>query len=212
MTLPAERDLDTPARVIPFAFEQMMKNVWTSMPGIVESYDAATRRAVVRPALEACLSDGSTVRRRPIANVPVVSPACGGVSATVCLVEGDAVWLSFSMRGLAAFLLEFTDAPATLTSFFSATDAVCFPGFGPGPSSTFRPASDLPHGFSSGISLQSNDGSVHVSVSEDAVRVRAAGDTQVDVLENEVVIKAAAVKIESGGTTYTFDPTTGKFA
>ena len=203
MTLPSESVLDDLKKTIPWAFEQLMKNVWTSMPGIVEEYDAATRRALVRPCIEACLDDGLTVPRRAIADVPVIAPSCGGVTVTYCLSAGDAVWLSFSMRGIAAFKAEFLDAPATLTSFFSATDAVCFPGFGPPPTEAdFAPSSAESHGFSSGVSLQSVDGAVHVSVSPEAVRVRAGEDAEVNVLEGEVCLElgdSVSVRLTSSG-------------
>ena len=190
-TLPAERDLDTPAKVFPWAFRQLMKDLWVGgIPGIIESYDGTKRRAVVRPALEACFTDGSTVPRRAIANVPVIAPGCGGVTTTFCLTEGDAVWLAFSMRGMAKFKEEYVDEPATLTSFFSANDAVCFPGFGPPlTDANFAPSADEGHGFSSGVALQSNDGAVHVSVSENAVRVRAANDAQIDVADGEICLR-----------------------
>ena len=39
------------AQAIRFAIRQSLKDLYTCMPGIVESYDAETRRAVVKGAL-----------------------------------------------------------------------------------------------------------------------------------------------------------------
>ena len=124
----SEEELDTMAAAVPFAIEQAVKGLWSGMPGIVEKYDAATRRAQVRPAIMGCDTDNRMLKRLPIIDVPVIAPSCGGATITFCLVEGDAVWLSWSMRGITAFLKTHEDAaPDPLSSLMSATDAVCFP-------------------------------------------------------------------------------------
>ena len=103
----SNRDTDaryeTPRQVIPFVNEQLLKQVHTSLPGVVVSYDAATRRARVQPAVDLLLTDGSTMQKPVILNVPVLWPATGGYFFHMPLEVGDPVMLLFNERDIARF-------------------------------------------------------------------------------------------------------------
>ena len=224
--LMVEREMNTASAAVRFAFQQMMKGIWGAIPGIVEVYDPATRRARIKPAIQAQLVDGTFMSRQPIANVPVLSDSNGRVLVTMDLQEGDGVLLICCMRGIGEFKKTYEEAPPVLGNFFSASDAVAIAGFGPAVDSPdFLPASGESHGLAAGFSIQTMDGATHVSLDEGAVRLRTEGDTQVDVEEecitlrigsatevlvepDEVTLKAADVKVESGGETLTFEKRT----
>jgi len=53
-------------------FDYNMANVHTSFPGVVEKYDAKTRRADVQPSLKRMLPDGSFMAFPVISNIPVL--------------------------------------------------------------------------------------------------------------------------------------------
>ena len=150
----------------------------TSIPGIIETFDAATRRARVRVAIRMRLDDGTTVERAPSINVPVLYPGSRTVTIFIMLVPGDPVWVKFSERGMTAFKESFELADPDPGRLFSEADAVIEAGFGP---LSITPAT------TTGGALQTADGTVFISVEDSRVRVEAP----------EVIIKSPQVTIES---------------
>ena len=146
-----------------FALEQRLKEVYTVLPGIVESYDASTKRAQVRGATQIVLSDGTVRKRKPLANVPVVFAGGGGFLVHAPIAVGEPVLLFYAMRGIVEFKDSLTDAIPTPSSMLSERDAVAFAGFG---ARTNTPASDT------GISVQTEDGTTAVIVESDRVIIR----------------------------------------
>ena len=112
-----------------FAQEQFRKSLSVARPGLVESYDAATRRAQVRIAVDLVLNDGSRVDAPVIADVPVIHLSGGGYVAHMPLAAGDAVILLFSDRGMTEF--KQTYRRAAPEAVMELKDAVAIPGFGP---------------------------------------------------------------------------------
>lgn len=163
---------------IPFAIEQWMKGVWTAMPGVVDSYNRAKRRARVSPAIAAEFTDGTVQKRGLLVNVPVVSPACDGFLITYALEKGDPVLLVFSMRGLAAFKKDYKAGASPGGAMFAASDAMAIPGFGPPQTDMqFRTPDDVKgtgvDGMDTGISIQSKNGKSHISIGNDGIVISA---------------------------------------
>ena len=77
-----DTDYANMAQSIRFAIRQSLKDLYTCMPGIVESYDAETRRAVVKGALKVVTTKEEEIEREAIHNVPVVFPSGGGFAMT----------------------------------------------------------------------------------------------------------------------------------
>ncbi len=119
------------AQAIRFAIRQSLKDLYTCMPGIVESYDAETRRAVVKGALRVVTTNKEEVEREAIHNVPVMFPSGGGFTMTFPLERGDPVLLLYSQRGLANWKKTLGVAAPDTIGFFSEKDAFAIPGFGP---------------------------------------------------------------------------------
>ena len=157
-SLERDRDYDTISTAVHFAFNQWMKDVYTAMPGVVVSYDAATQRAVVRGALALVLTDGSRRARPEIADVPVVFPSGGGYSLIVPLEAGDPVLLVFSQRGLTAWKTAYRDAVPDVGHYFDAEDAVAIPGFGK--------VGGVAPAVPDAMVIQSNDGAHYIGVNE----------------------------------------------
>lgn len=175
---PKEVIYDRASSAVPFAIEQWMKGVWTVMPGVVDSYDRATRRARVSPAIAAEFTDGSVQERGLLVNVPVVSPSCRGFLITYALQKNDPVLLLFSMRGMAAFKKNYEAGASPGGGMFAASDAIALPGFGPAVTSTeFRTPDDVRgtgvDGMTTGISLQSENGKSHISLGDDGIVIAA---------------------------------------
>ena len=126
-----DTDYANMAQSIRFAIRQSLKDLYTCMPGIVESYDAETRRAVVKGALKVVTTKEEEIEREAIHNVPVVFPSGGGFAMTFPLEQGDPVLLVYSQRGLANWKKTFGVAAPDVFGFLSEKDAIAIPGFGP---------------------------------------------------------------------------------
>ena len=93
-----ERTYQNLADVLEFCFQREIRNVHTTMPGKIVSYENGL--AAIEPGLRVLMTDGS-VRDRPVlSNVPVLHPAGGGYRVHVPLRAGDPVILLFAMRGI----------------------------------------------------------------------------------------------------------------
>lgn len=111
----------------------------TGMPGIIDTYNATTRRASVRPALRLVMDgdipgeDGEALERALAVNVPVMWPAGNGGSPNGMILAfplqaGDRGMLSFSERGMTEFKATGELATPDKTRFFDQSDAVFYPG------------------------------------------------------------------------------------
>ena len=125
-----DTDYANMAQSIRFAIRQSLKDLYTCMPGIVESYDAETRRAVVKGALRVVTTKKEEIEREAIYNVPVVFPSGGGFAITFPLEQGDPVLLVYSQRGLTNWKKSLDVATPDMLGFLSEKDAIAIPGFG----------------------------------------------------------------------------------
>ncbi len=93
----------TLAEVLEAVMRARLAELFTALPGVVESYDKAKQKANVRIAIKDRLelADGEEVADYPvIPNVPVVHPSGGGFVAAFPLKAGDPVLLVFSARSI----------------------------------------------------------------------------------------------------------------
>ena len=125
-----DTDYSNLAQAIRFAIRQSLKDMYTCMPGIVESYDAETRRAVVKGALKVVTTNKEEIEREAIHDVQVMFPSGGGFTMTFPLERGDPVLLCYSQRGLANWKKTLGVAAPDTIGFFSEKDAFAIPGFG----------------------------------------------------------------------------------
>ena len=127
-----DTDYSNLAQAIRFAIRQSLKDLYTCMPGIVESYDAETRRAVVKGTLKVVTTKKEEIEREAIHNVPVLFPSGGRAAFTFPLEQGDSVLLLYSQRGLTNWKKTLGVAAPDIIGFFSEKDAIAIPGFGTG--------------------------------------------------------------------------------
>jgi len=153
-----------------FAIDQKIKGLHTALPAHVVEYSPATKRATVKPAIRLRLTNGSTLDRALIADVPVIHPSGGGYMVHLPLAAGDPVMLVFSARGIAKFKSAFKLADPDLESRLSAKDAVAIPGFG---ALNVAPAG-------AGLTAQTEDGASFIEVTPERVTVKSPGGLVVD--------------------------------
>ena len=185
-----ERVFDNLTAVLEFFGEQLLKDIYTVMPGIVEQFDPVTRRVKVRGSLSIVFPDGTEMLRPPIVNVPVVWPFGGGYHLYFPLEEGDAVLLAYSMRGITEFKRSFADAKPTMSSLLDERDAVAIAGFG---SLEITPVND------GGASFQDRDGDNYVSIDGDNVKVKSAGSLDIEA-DDTVTLKGSTIHFDGNVT------------
>ena len=83
--------------------DSRLREIRTVAPCVVLEYDAASRRAVVQPAIRMMLTDGAEVARAPLIDVPVAFPAAGGVELVFELQPGDTGLLLACERDISQF-------------------------------------------------------------------------------------------------------------
>jgi hypothetical protein len=108
-----------------------LRQVNVALPGRVESYDSATRKASVLPLIDETYGDGTVVRFKPITNVPVVMPATASARITMPISVGDIVLIVFSQRSLDLWLSEGGITKAGDVRMHAMSDAIAIPGLFP---------------------------------------------------------------------------------
>jgi hypothetical protein len=136
-------------------------NVWTALPGIIESFDADTVTCVIQPAIKAEVraSDGSTqwVALPLLLDCPVVFPRGGGCTLTFPVAQGDECLVVFASRCIDAW---YTAGGVQVQSEFRMHDLS--DGFAlPGP---FSQATKISGISTSAVQLRSNDGEAYVQL------------------------------------------------
>lgn len=103
----ARERLDDPEETVRSALDARLAGLWTALPGIVQSFDAATQTVSVQPAIQAAriLTDGTreTVTLPLLVDVPVVFPGGGGLVLTMPVAAGDEALVVFSARCIDAW-------------------------------------------------------------------------------------------------------------
>ena len=161
------------------------------MPGVINSYDPETRRAVVTPAIQTELTEpnanGQTlITKQKISNVPVLFPGGSGYSFTFNLSEGDTVILLCCKTGIANFKSteesETTGlkvVPPDPHGGFAIKDAVALAGF------------SNESGTGDGVQIAGAGGTITIN-NESGISFEA----------NDLTIKAENISIMKGNTTY----------
>jgi hypothetical protein len=117
--------------VISEAIADSLLHLYTSMPGVVVSYDPAKQTVSVKPCIKATYADGQVVERPQIDNVPVQFPRGKKSSITFPIVAGDPVTLIFSMRSLDVWKQKGGVVDPLDLRKFNITDAIAIPGSSP---------------------------------------------------------------------------------
>ncbi len=160
---------------------EALEGVRVSVPGSVETYDASTQRADVKPLIQRRFADGDVQPVPVVVNVPIVWPRSAGASLTFPLRKGDGVLLLFSDRSMDEWLTIGGDPePADIRSH-DLSDAIAIPGLLPF-SAEFNPPADA-------------DDVVLAFGADQEVRLTAAGGVALRTALGEVTIdKAGSIR------------------
>lgn len=183
--LNTEKDYQSINEMLDFILTENSKRLYISLPAIVQSFDAATRRCSVLPAIQVIYEDGSSQSMPIINDVPVVFPACSGFTVFMPLTAGDSVLLCFCHRGIQNFKTSFSESLPTL-SFLDLHDAVAISGFG---------QINISPSDAEAASMQTTDGKNAVIIGDDSVTLKKDANT--------FVLNASEMAATIGGATLT---------
>ncbi|MDB5444982.1 MAG: hypothetical protein JWQ97_299 [Phenylobacterium sp.] len=86
------------------ALDGRQTRIWTSLPGIVQSFDAIAQTCVVQPSIQGRVAkpDGSVqpINLPLLLDCPVLFPSGGGVTLTFPIKKGDECLVWFASRGM----------------------------------------------------------------------------------------------------------------
>lgn len=157
-----EKKYNNMTDMLSFVFEQMTKSLYITIPGIVDSYDSAAKRAIVHPAINIEKTDGETILHESIVDVPVVWPSGGGFTVLSPLPSGEPVLICFSQRGITKFKETFSESDPGI-GIFDKEDAYIVAGFG---GLSVTPATE------DGISIQSEVGTDYLFIEDNKIEIK----------------------------------------
>lgn len=173
-----EKDYSNLTDALQFVFDQLLKTLFISIPGIIETYDQSKKRCRVKPAINIRLTDGTTAQQSSIINVPVIWPSGGGFTLISPLPAGTPVEIKFSQRGITRFKQTFSQEDPG-NGVFEKEDAHVIPSYG---ALSISPATQ------SGMSMQSEDGSNYIYVENGTIKIKSTSkiilDTDTDITGN----------------------------
>jgi hypothetical protein len=179
------------SEVMTNAIDYFLRNVHTSMPGIITKYDQSTGLANVQPALNRKYkSEDSAIALPIISNVPVAMPRAGNALIKVPLQVGDSVLLIFSERSIDRWLENGGTVDPQDSIMFALNDAVAIP-------SLFA-KTDPPKPNTAATSVEISNGTAHVEVDQDGTIKMVADNATVEIDQaGNATITATKITLES---------------
>lgn len=152
---------DNPVEAIRAALEGMQADMWTALPGVIESYDAERQTCTVQPAIrgkvEAPGGAVNSVVLPLLVDVPVVFPSGGGFTLTFPIAPGDECLVVFASRCIDAWWQSGGVQEALAARTHDLSDGFAFVG----PRSQPR---SLPEVSAEHVQLRTDDGATYLEI------------------------------------------------
>lgn len=175
--------------------ENKIADMHICMPAKIISYDFASQKAVVQPALNQKYSADEIIKLPIIHNVPVIHPASGGASITFPVLKNDTVLLIFSERSLEEWLQNGNQVTPDDPRQNDLTDAIALIGLNPfNKVSNAENNSDLLLSYAGSKVRLKPDGVIEAEASEINL---IADDVNIDSPNVMVTGKLTAMNIEA---------------
>jgi len=165
------------------AFQGLKAEIWTALPGIVQSFDPAKMTVVVQPTIQALWRDPlgvQTWQTMPLClDVPVIFPSGGGCTITFPITSGDECLLIFASRCIDAWWQSGGVGVQAELRMHDLSDGFCLPG----PRSQPRVLSGV---STSAVQIRSDDGSAFIEIEaggSHAISVQTVGAVTVDAAQ-----------------------------
>jgi hypothetical protein len=115
--------------VLTLAMEGKQAEIWTSLPGIIESYDPAKQTATVQPAVQGVITDEAGNKRDVnlplLLDVPVEFPSGGGFTLTFPVKPGDECVVEFQARCIDGWWKDGGVRPPLAGRMHDLSDGIC---------------------------------------------------------------------------------------
>lgn len=164
----------TLTETISTCFTNLMKDIGTSVPAKVLSFDSSAQLAGIQIAILGVDGQGNDFEQPPILSVPVFFAGSSNYSIQHELNAGDEGIAIFSQRCIDGFVTKGAGNPNPILRFHDISDAMFIPGLRSNPKkiNSFN---------SSGISIAKNDGSQSVTLKSNGdVEITTDGDLVID--------------------------------
>lgn len=207
--------VDDPVEAQRAALDGKQAEIWTALPGIVESFDPEAMTVSVQPSIKGQIQDesgqGSAVDLPLLVDVPVVFPCGGGFTLTYPVKNGDECLVVFASRCIDGWWQNGGVGGTPDERMHDLSDGIAIVG----PRSQARkldPAVDV-----DSVQLRTDDGKAHITMIPDYTiraqnptarveltpdgEVTAEGDTKVTLKAPILDLKADAINMAgmSGG-------------
>lgn len=185
--------------VLRLALANFQSSLHVSLPGRIESYDAATQTANVKPLLKNTFTDdddgSNVVEVLPVISaVPVVFPRGGGFMITFPLVKGDHCHLVFNERSIDKFQTGGgEDTDPVDTRMHNLSDAVAYVGFYPD-------SKALPDADSNNMVI-GKSGSTQIHVADGKIELGEKASADKVSLDSKIQIELARIASELSALT-----------
>ena len=100
MSNAADKGVPTLEALAQQAVRNALKDLHTSMPGIIDTFDPVKQTCTVQPAIKRIFVGGESVALPVLINVPVSFPSAGGFNITLPVKQGDECLIIFSERSI----------------------------------------------------------------------------------------------------------------
>lgn len=186
------------------ALEGKQAELWTALPGLIESYDPEAQTASVQPALKGFViaetGEKESVDLPLLVDVPVVFPTGGGFSLTFPVRSGDECLVVFASRCIDGWWASGGVQPPLEGRMHDLSDGFALVG----PRSQTRllepPADDV------AVQLRSDDGRAFVEIDPTgSVWVEAAGSVTATARDT-ITLNAPEIRFWGNVTSAPFDP------
>lgn len=182
-------------------------DIWTALPGIIESFDAAACTATVQPTIQAKVQtkegEVSDVNLPVLPDVPVCFPGAGPFAITFPIAAGDEGVIVFSARCIDAFWQNGGIQPQADLRMHDLSDAMFIP-------TRLSQTKKLENISTEALQVRSQDGAAYVELAAGGViNIKAPGGMNV---EGNVAITGDLAVTGNIAATGTLTWATGEFA
>lgn len=198
-----ERKADSSEALL-LALQGWQSGIWTAVPGIIQSFDAASQTCVVQPATQVKVTDqngvASWISLPLLLDVLVQFPSGGGVTITFPVTKGDECLVILASRCIDGWWQTGQITPQAELRMHDLSDGIALVGI--------RSKPRLLSGIStSSAQIRTDDGqsTIDVNPTTHNITVTTTGNvstTSVNatITATAVVIKAGSIALQNAGT------------
>lgn len=191
--------LGDPTTAIAMATRERQSQIWTALPGIIQSFDAEKMTCEVQPSIQGTLADPKTGEAKNVnlpllVDCPVQFPAGGGVTLTLPIAPDDECLIIFASRCIDAWWQNGGIQPPMVYRMHDLSDGFVIPGIWSQP----RVLSGV---STSKAQLRSTDGSTRLELDPGSQRINlvAPGGVYINGIKFDTH-KHSGVQTGSGNT------------